>query len=437
MTRLALLSSLYLAAQAVALASCAPEYRSGGTGCAGGICPEGFVCVNKVCYLPGDRRAGGDADPGPIGSDGGPPGTDASPTVTRDSCRPPAPLFCGARGDVPATCQREGLDCATSIRCADGVRTCSPGAVASCQYRADYCDLAARSCAADPDYPVRCAARGDIGPGCWGAATDCSTRTICADEVFSRACQAGQTVDCRYKADSCTPGDTCPAAFPRSCPGMGDIGPDHCWSNDIDCNTRVYCDNDDRVKACPAGRKPDCQYAIDYCLPAETCSGDFPQLCPPLDRFGPGCWAATTDCSTRKLCDSAPRVRACRMGLQADCRYRADFCIPPGGACTDPNFPERCEAMGDLGPRCLTRRPSGAAPHDCNGRKACGSETSTTVCPVGFTVDCSRPFESRCVSQTPRPDAGTPPDADAGSSPDADASSSPDADARPGGGGPG
>jgi hypothetical protein len=422
MTRSFLTSSLSLAVLAGgALVACAPEYRSGITGCASGKCPPGFVCVSKVCYLPSDRPDGvgpTGRDAGPGGSDSGAPtAPDASPTVTRESCRAPTPLFCEARGEVPPSCQDERLDCATAIRCPDGVRACVGDAVATCQYRADYCQDKDTSCNF-VSHPVRCGALGDIGPGCWTPGTDCGTRRICGDSPYSRACAAGQTVDCSYRVSGCTPPQACTDPdFPKICPPMGVIGPDDCWSADVDCNTRVYCEEDRRVKACPAGSKVECKYAVHSCVPPAACDSDFPQMCPPLNAFGPGCWSANTDCSTRTLCDTDPEVRSCRAGFKVDCRYRADYCLPAAGdACTDPMRPERCPAMGDLGPRCLTARPPGAAPHDCNGRKVCGNELNATVCPMGSTVDCSRPFEQRCVSQTPapRPDGGAPPVADAG-----------------------
>jgi hypothetical protein len=415
MTRLSLLSSIWLSAVSV-LGACAPEYRSGMTGCAAGSCPAGFECVNKVCYLPSDRPGGvsaTDAAPVPVGNDGGAPrAPDASPAVTRDSCRAPTPIFCEARGGVPASCQRDRLDCATAISCPDGVRACRKDAVASCQYRADYCDGRDPVCTV-ASHPVRCPAMGDIGPGCWTPNTDCSSRKACGDEIYSRACAPGQTVDCRYRVDSCTPGRPCSDAFPKSCPGMGEIGPDECWTADIDCSTRVYCEADGAVIACPAGGTPDCKYDVDYCFPTETCAGDFPQLCPALDRFGPGCWGPNTDCSTRTVCDDRPRVRSCAKGFKVDCNFRVDYCVPVAGpACPNPMFPLLCPALRDLGPTCFRDDP-GAAAIDCNGRKVCGDELDATTCRVGSVVDCTRPAGMRCVTMNPRPDGGSPPDAGA------------------------
>ncbi len=450
---------IFFVSLALAALSCAPNYRSGVTGCAGGDCPSGFVCVKALCYLPGDV---------PSSKDGGPPseaGVRAAEAgvpsgVTPDSCRDPDPQFCAARGAIPAVCQEERIDCATVTRCPDGIRGCRKGETVDCRYRADYCQSPVK-CEDDPSFPISCAAMGEIGPSCFSPGADCGTRAICGQERSARVCLAGQKVDCKYQDNYCLPPQPC-TGDSINCPALGEIGPG-CWSANLDCNTRTLCGLRD-ARACRAGQKVDCQYAIDSCVPAEVCGGDLPVSCPPMGDFGPGCWFANTDCSTRTLCedgygkaceagqkvdcqysidfclppkpcggdlpvscpamgvfgpgcwsmgtDCASRalcgddVRSCRPGLKVDCKYRADYCVAPGGACAA--TATRCPPMGDLGPFCADNVPQGLT-LDCAGRVVCPDETSSTVCYTGTHVDCSKPRAQRCVAN------GNPPGgADAG-----------------------
>jgi hypothetical protein len=295
----------------------------------------------------GGGGAGGNVDARVTGSggSGGRPAPDALPPVGPESCMPPRSRFCPARGLQPAVCIPSSYDCSTVAQCPDGVRACREGWMVDCRYRADFCFLPGDTCQDDPEYPVACAAMGEIGPSCYSAGADCSTRTICGNETDSRACGLGQKVDCNYRED--------------------------------------------------------------YCLPPRACSGDYPQSCPAMGEFGPGCWAARIDCSTRKICGS--QSRACTMGRTVDCRYRADYCVFPGEVCRDPMFPVSCPAMGDVGPKCFGREPGDPA-IDCNGRVVCEGERSATYCFVGYRVDCTKPDdESRCVPIN-SPDAAAPAD---------------------------
>jgi hypothetical protein len=466
---------ILFATLAAAALSCAPKYESGVTRCSAGECPAGFKCVKAVCYLPGDvpsgAGGGGGAPPVNTGGAGGTGGTkvDASvrgqeagtPTgVTPDSCRDPKPQFCAARGAIPAACQEDWVDCSTSTQCPDGVRGCGTGYKVDCRYRFDYCQ-ATQACSDMPVYSASCPAMGDIGPscatpdadcssrkicgsetetrlcrggekvdcnydydycqppkcdadrpqtcpakdkigpGCWRMTTDCSTRTVCAAGDV-RACRSGQKVDCQYEVDSCVPSEVCSGDYPVSCPPMGKFGPG-CWGAGSDCSTRTLCE-DGSFAICEAGQKVDCRYKVDACLPPKPCGGDFPVSCPAMGVFGPGCWPAGTDCASRTLCGD--EVRSCSTGLKVDCQYKQDYCLGPVNGCNTPTD-VRCPPMGDLGPRCTGMLAPGRT-LDCAGRIVCPDETTSTVCYTGAHVDCSKPPGQRCVLEGSggAPDAG-------------------------------
>lgn len=217
-----------LAAGALLLLSCSPQYESGKTACAssGQACPDGYVCINIRCYkadeapdgAPAAGGAGGASDARTTSTDGGggtggardaaPPSSDGAFAMCNN---PMFPVGC-PMSESPNTCWTAGTDCSTVKRCgtADKVYGCLSGFAVDCRYRANNCLPRAevggntRTCS-DPMFPNLCPALGDLGPVCirpgdW----DCNARVVCGTENSATVCLKGDTIDCsRPRTERC------------------------------------------------------------------------------------------------------------------------------------------------------------------------------------------------------------------------------------------
>jgi hypothetical protein len=270
------------------LASCSADFQSGVTKCsATGTCPEGFTCntATKLCTTPGGNQ-------GPVGTDASVPsgtgGSNGTPTGTG-----------GAKGT--------------------GGTTTTPGTGGTTP-TPDAGPPPPLTCT-DPEHPVACPSAA--GGSCAPAGSDCSTIMKCGTDPDPFVCKTGEVVNCQYAmSNPCSPkNNMCPTGRDPSktqfCPAKGGAGP-LCASTNADCATLMVCPFGPIL--CAKGNVADCKYQANPCGPASAagCSDpQFPKFCPALGAVGPGCFSATTDCSTVAVCGDD--IAACGTGFHPDC----------------------------------------------------------------------------------------------------------------------
>ena len=196
-------SVLSVLGAALALTTCAPEYRSGETACAPTEprCPEGFVCSGIRCYLRSDLPEAG-TTPGTGGSSGTPgtltggTGGSAVPHGRRrrrthrrprrrgghrrggwmappSACQPAMPVECPGYAGI---CFAPNTACSSLVECGNRVRACmSATMVADCVVNT--CTLPVAACTPRPTATpcAKCGIRK-----CCSAVANCINDPACA-----------------------------------------------------------------------------------------------------------------------------------------------------------------------------------------------------------------------------------------------------------------
>jgi hypothetical protein len=185
----------------------------------------------------------------------------------------------------------------------------------------------------NPMFPVACPAHGGVAADCWAAGVDCNTIIQCAGVDHPIACKQGFTSDCRYPLNPCGPtGGVCnDPKFTKACPALGMAGPD-CWTPQTDCSTVTICKNE--VQGCATGQTYDCTMGmcVTTTVPPACPDPTMPQTCTPPAGVTQTCYPTTAVCSTISTC-AGGTVWCMTPGYVADCGAQMCFpvaqCSPP------------------------------------------------------------------------------------------------------------
>jgi len=205
----------------------------------------------------GGKSAGGTTSGGTTGGPGC-KASGASCTTSGDCCSTQCirgacgqcasgSTYCAPRGAAHGDCFKDAVECSTTTLCSDDV-------VYACKYDvlAINCDTGDCECK-DSAFPVFCAPSESFAEaGCWTAGTVCATRTLC--DAKPVACSSASfTVDCTQQKCVCSKPE-----YPVQCAANANYPTANCWSAGTICSTITQCSDGKGYSCKSASQSYDC-----------------------------------------------------------------------------------------------------------------------------------------------------------------------------------